>query len=404
MKSADRTKPLAIVMGRQYATRLTLARSAGMVGCDVVLIHTDRLTYENRLMKIDKSSKYVKEYLYSPQSDEKALVDTILGYCNKKRKVVLLPADDWVASVIDRYHDLLSPHCLLPNIHNRQGEIIKLMDKFHQKGIAKRIGLHVAKGWLCNVIDGEYQIPDGVTYPCFTKPQESYSGHLKAFLRKCNSESELRSTLNKISKVNKKTILIEEYIEIEKEYGVQGMAIKGVCVAPSAIEKGLIRQGMTATGKIFPIDRMPELEEKLNAFLKETSMTGIFDMEFYESKGVLYFNEFNVRLGANGFAVTYGVANIPGLYVKYMLGDSGGNYNGPIHFEEQSFASEKVLRDLFFDKIITYKQYKKTISKDAEILCIKNELDNKPFKVFSKIELILPFWRWCREAKRKMKN
>lgn len=403
MKHQDPNIPLAIVMGRLYATRLTLTRAAGMVGCDVVIIHTDRLTSENRLMKIDKSSKYVKQYLYSPQSDEKALVDNILHFCQYGRKVVLLPADDWVASALDKNYDLLSKHCLVPNIRRRQGEMVKLMDKYRQKEIARKIGLNVAKGWVCDLENGEYRIPEDVTYPCFTKPQESYSGHLKAFLKKCESKDELKSILNRIAKINKKPILIEEYIDIEKEYGVQGATFEGRCVTPSAIEKGKSRQGVTATGRIFPITKLPELQEKVKAFLQETDMTGIFDMEFYKSNGKLYFNEFNVRLGANGFGLTYGVYNIPGLYVKYMLGESDGMYNGPTDFKEKSFASEKVLRDLFFEKALTYRQYKNAIYKDADILCLKNDLDNKPFMVFSKIEPVLALWRWFKDIKRNMK-
>lgn len=396
-------KPLAVVMGRLYATRLTLTRGAGLVGCDVVIIHTDRLTYENRLMKIDKCSKYVIEYRYCPQSDDTLLVNTILEYCQNKRKVVLLPADDWVASVLDKHFDILSKYCLVPNIHQTQGLILKLMDKYNQKAIARRIGLNVAKGWLCSIVDGEYQIPKDVTYPCFIKPQESYSGHLKSFLKKCDSEKEMKALLNRVIKVNPKPILIEEYIGITKEYGVQGATFEGRAVVPAVVEKDSTRQGVTATGKIAPIKKIPELQKHVNAFLEEIGMTGIFDMEFYESNGKLYFNEFNVRLGANGFALTYGVANIPGLYVKYMLGESDGIYNGPIDFLPKSFASEKVIRDLYYDREITLKQYKDIIQ-NSDILCLKNNEDKKPYKEFSKVNHILPMWRWIKSANKIMKR
>ncbi len=393
-------KPLAIVMGRLYTTRLTLVRAAGMVGCDVVLIQTQEKGY---YLKTDSSSKYVTACHHCPEPDDKALVELILSYADKGRKVVLLPADDWVASVLDIHYDLLSKCCLLPNVCQKQGGILRLMDKDFQKAIARKIGARVAYGWLCQEEDGEYMIPDGITYPCFTKPQESYPRPLKYLQKRCDNEKELRAVLQRIPQGSHKTLLVEEYVEIEKEYGVQGATFEGRAVAPAVVAKDSSRQGITATGKILPIKNMPELKKQVDAFLKETGMTGIFDIEFFESKGRLYFNEFNVRLGANGFALTYGVSNVPGLYVKYMLGESDGMYVGPTEFEIKSFASEKVLRDFIYDRIMSVKEFKNVV-KNSDILCLKNEEDNKPFKEFSKVNLILPLWRWLKELKKKMER
>lgn len=402
MNVVDNQKPLAIVLGRLYTTRLTLVRAAGMVGCDVVLIQTHKV--KNVFLKIDGSSKYVIARHHCPEPNENALVNLILSYAGKGRPVVLLPADDWVASVLDAHYDELSKTCLVPNVHQRQGEVLKLMDKDFQKAIARKIGANVAEGWLCIEEDGVYQIPDGIAYPCFTKPQESYTRPLKHLQKRCNNRQELVETLNKISKVYHKPILVEEFVDIEKEFGVQGATFEGEAVAPSAVEKTMSRRGITASGWIFPITKMSKLQVLVKAFLIETKMTGIFDMEFYESNGKLYFNEFNVRLGANGFALTYGVSNIPGLYVKYMLGKSDGKYDGLTDFKKQTFVSEKVVRDIYYEEQrLSFKEYKNVVRK-ADIHCIMRSDDPRPYQVFAKNDYLLPLKLKLKLIKKKLFN
>ena len=131
-------------------------------------------------------------------------------------------------------------------------------------------------------------------------------------------------------------------------------------------------------------------------------MTGIFDIEFYESNGRLYFNEFNVRLGANGFALTYGVSNIPGLYVKYRVGESNGVYEGPVDFEAKTFVSEKVVRDIYYEEQgVTFKEYKELV-KNADINCIKCSDDIEPYRIFSQYDFFLPTKLQLRKLKKKL--
>ncbi len=400
MNGLDNQRPLAIVMGRLFTTRLTLVRAAGMVGCDVVLIQTHKI--KNVYLKIDGNSKYVVARHHCPEPNEKALIELILSYTGKGRKIVLLPADDWVASVLDKHYDELSKDCLVPNVDNQQGGVLRLMDKDFQKAIAQKIGANVAQGWLCKEVDGTYQIPQEITYPCFTKPQESYTRPLKHLQKRCDTRKELEETLDKISKVYHKPILVEEFVEITKEYGVQGAVFEGEAIIPSAVEKTMSRRGITAAGRIFPITQMPELQTHVKKFLKETKMTGIFDIEFYESNGKLYFNEFNVRLGANGFALTYGVSNIPGLYVKYRVGESNGVYEGPVDFEAKTFVSEKVVRDIYYEEQgVTFKEYKELV-KNADINCIKCSDDIEPYRIFSQYDFFLPTKLQLRKLKKKL--
>ena len=110
----------------------------------------------------------------------------------------------------------------------------------------------------------------------------------------------------------------------------------------------------------------------------------------------------NTRLGANGFALTYGVSNVPGLFIRYMLGDKDVVYDGPTDFKPLSFASEKVIRDLYYDGALTFKEYKDTL-RQADILSLKYEGDNGPYDLFAKLDRILPLWRWLRNMKKKLR-
>ena len=187
-------KHLALVMGRNYTTRLTLTRAAGMASCNVVLIQTDK--QKSRVQKIDSSSKYVVACHFCPEPDKQLLIDTIMGYADELRKPILIPADDYAAATIDEYLEQLWPHFLMPHVNQTQGDVLKIMDKDFQKEIAKSIGMPVAEGWVCRFLGERYDIPAEVKYPCYAKPQESYSAPLKHLQKRCNTREELERLLD----------------------------------------------------------------------------------------------------------------------------------------------------------------------------------------------------------------
>lgn len=392
---------IAIVAGRNYTTRLTLSRSAGMAGCDVVLIQTDHR--KSHVQKIDRCSNYIVQYHLCPEPHEDLLIHTILNYKNCGKKVVILPADDYVAYVVDKNLYLLaSLGFLTPNVENKQGGVLKIMDKSYQKTIAQNAGMNVAEGWICVFKEGAYSIPEEVAYPCFTKPIESYDGALKNHLRRCENEEDLKKVLNNIPKNYHHPILVEQYIAIDREYGVQGVSINGKVFMPAIVFKDKSNKGLTASGVIRPITSIPNLKEQLTKFMKDIQFTGIFDIDLFGSNGVFYFNELNVRLGANGFALTYGVGNVPGLFIKYMLGQEDVLYDGPIDFKPLTFASEKVIRDMYFDGLLSLKDYKQMLC-NSDILSLKFDGDMGPYKEFAKLDKILPLWRLQRVVRKMLK-
>ena len=233
------------------------------------------------------------------------------------------------------------------------------------------------------------------------KPKESYDGALKHLQKRCDTKSELELILQRAAKKYQLPLLAEEYIQIEKEYAVLGVSLGDHAFIPAVIHMNIGRKGLTATGRIFPISELPGLEKSLCFFMKEINFTGLFDIDIYESKGCIYFNELNTRFGASGFALIYGVNNLPDLYIQYMLGKKDVSYRGPIEFKSLNFASEKVLRDMYYDGTISFKDYKKTM-KNADILSLKYEGDMGPYRQFAKLDRILPLWRQLRVLKKKL--
>ena len=210
-----RNRPVAIVMGRNYTSRLGMIRAAGMAGCDVIVIQTEG--NRSKLGTIDDKSKYVVDCKYSPEPDKEALYNTIIGCCRNNGKPILLPTDDYTAATIDSYLDLLKKDFYVPNVKNEQGAVLRLMDKSFQKRLALEVGMNVAKEWICHWEDDCYQIPEDVVFPCFTKPQLSSQGHLKKYQKRCNTKNELSEVLSSIGRFFHGPILIEEFHDIEQE-------------------------------------------------------------------------------------------------------------------------------------------------------------------------------------------
>ena len=378
MKSGAK-KPLAIVMCRNYSMRLGITRAAGMAGCDVVVIQTQR---KGTSSAIDIVSKYVVESKLSREPDSTALIETIMGYRNADRPVILLPSDDWTASIVDSNLNVLSPYFLTPHVDHQQGAMLRIMDKCRQKELAKAAGANVAKGWICHHEEKGYIIPDDVTYPCFIKPVESYTGAMKKFLQRCDNKEQLLDVLQSIPSEFQKDILIEEYHAIDKEYAVLGLSLGDHSIIPAFIQMDNSMDGITATGSVHPMSQLPGMETVIARFMASTHLTGLFDIDLYESGGKMYFNELNARYGASGFAVTKSVANLPGLFIRHLLGEPDP-LDIPSNFPVQTFANEKICFDMLYKGLIGYSQYKRWLN-NADIRFIKQPDDPEPSQMLDK--------------------
>lgn len=376
-------KLLAIVMGRNYTSRLGMIRAAGRMGCKIVTIQT---TYgKNEINKIDASSKYVVKAITSIEPHQDDLIAKILQFKDPNNKVILLPTDDYTASTIDQHLDLLKNDFLMPHVHHTQGGIVRLMSKELQKQLARESGLLVAQGWRTTFENGQYQIPSGIIYPCFVKPNESFKNPMKKYMKKCLDEVELKKQLAIISKVSHNEILIEQYIDIDKEYAVLGVSLDTESVMPALVSMKSSYLGVTAVGEVSSINSIKGLEDMLKRFVNSTGLTGLFDIDLYESKGRVYFNELNLRLGASGYAVTNASVNLIELFIRHLFDKNFRLNVRPTDFKPLLFANEKTCLAKYTHGQWNYKEYKKALE-HVDFSFIKDEEDKKPYANFKRVE------------------
>ncbi len=369
----------AVVMGRNYTSRLGMIRAAGEAGCRVAVVRTD--VHDE---KPDAKSRYVTSYDTVKESDGEGLVRLLIEkFGNCEGPVVLLPTDDFTASVTDRYQEKFPGSFLYPNIGKKAGEIVRCMDKALQKRIAAESGIGVAKSWVCRYENGAYEVPEEIEYPCFVKPETSYLGS-KMIMRRCDSREELTAHLAKWVKNHagdsrNTDVLAEEFISIEKEYALLGFCDGDRVLIPGIIEMLSDHRGVTASGIIRPLDPQSDLARKLSDMMSRYGFTGLFDVDMYESRGKLYFCELNLRMGASGYAVTRSGVNLPAVFIRTVLGEMEIPEADAVIPEEKTFASEKVCFQEFEFGETDWAGYRK-MTEGADFCFLDQKSDPGPYK------------------------
>lgn len=376
-----------IIIGRNYTSRLGMIRALGICGYDIYVIRTMyRKSFHSLFERdVDGFSKYVKGYYIAYEPDREHLISVInsIGSGNSLDKDILVPVDDFSASTIDEYSEVLKNNFYFPNINMQQGAITNYMDKSIQKQIAMEVGLNVANGHVVISSDGVYKIPTDISYPCFPKPLVSFKGN-KICMKKCNNENELINAIEQVIEHQKDcSFEIEEYITINKEYATLGFSDGSNVVLPAMIE--IIKdgcgshKGVTMLGKVVSTDSFTHFLSLLKTFILKIGFVGLFDIDTYESNGKLFFNELNLRFGASGYAITASGINLPSMYINCMTGLSCIT-----EFKlknETIFLNEKVALDDFLNGYMSYKEYR-NITSMANIRFIECKDDFLPNYIF----------------------
>lgn len=375
-----------VVVGRNYSSLLGMIRASGMAGYPVTVVRIVRKVTskkESDRFSVIRSSKYVEEQYFAEQ-DRNALLNVLLTKCAKEgEKQVILPTDDFAASTIDLNYDQLIDFFYLPNIHHSQGKVVFMMDKRLQKEIAEKVGLNVAKGWVVDVKDGKYTIPEGIEYPVFTKPEISIQLN-KNCMKRSNNQAELDAVLKDVAEQADCKILVEQFVEIEKEYGILGASDGENAIIPGIVTKESIghgaHNGVTLVGTYSSLSPYGDLKEKLIRFIKEIQFTGLFDIDLYESKGTVFFNELNLRLGAFGFAAVRAGYNMPGMIIECLK--DGTAIRDSDYCKTIVCINEKVNLEDYAAGFISWEKYKNNMN-TADFGFIKDKDDPKPYRAFS---------------------
>ena len=376
-------KQKVVVVGHGYTSRLSIIRSVGIAGydVDVVIIYPKRKIPKNK--PIDCYSKYVNKIHYVPTGDKRFLIDLLIkNYKICKNKPLLIPDSDYSVAAIDLSYNELSKYFLIPNIDNQRGAVVHWMNKAIQKERAKSVGLNVALAVIISIKNGEFHIPSTIKYPCFPK---SVDGG-KTGLGRCDNCEMLSKSLSQMAAVRDRDVLIEEYLEIDKEYALVGFSDgKNVCIPAVLYNENMSKgshYGVAKGGRVSPVDAYAPLIEKFKKLISSIHFVGIFDIDFLECNGTFYFDEINLRFGGSGHAVTMAGVNLPAMFAEFMTKKTYRmqTVSSDVNL---SFVNERICIDEWYEGYVTRKELSVYI-KNADISFIKDDSDPHPYISFIK--------------------
>lgn len=391
-RDPDSDKPRVMVAGRNYCSNLTMARSLGEAGYEVEIlrifqVRPRRRNPMKRMLKPDAYSKYIKGYYVCvSRRRSRRIVNRLKVLADPDHRMLLIPADDLVAYIADDYLDELSEYYIIQNINDEPGALNRLMAKGKQKELAAAAGLNVLNSCVIRTRGGEFTIPGSVTYPCFIKPNVSRNSSKKR-MRKCDSEAELRGYLTEFSEKKDIEMLVEDYVEIAKEYSLLGISTRQGTIGPGffvAEEGGKDEhRGVAVTGRILPCSDFQPLVDDLIKFVNSLGYEGLYDVDLIESvNGKMYFVEINMRFGASGYAVTKCGVNLPGMYADYMLTGKPLDMGCKVT-PGKTFVSEKVLIEEYTMGRLSWSDLKRAM-KESDVHFVKNDDDRKAYRHFRK--------------------
>lgn len=380
-------KQKVVIIGHGYLSRLALIRSLGQASYDVIVIAT-MYGAVNTKKPLDCHSKYVSYVHYCNAKDGEGLTKLLLEHCVfDGQKTVIIPDSDWAASIIDHNREVLSEHFLFPYIKDKNTYVADWMDKERQKKLAREIGLTAPHTTTLHIKDGVIPNLGNIEYPCFTKALTTMGGG-KQWFRRCNNEEELTKALTSFAKTGDADILVEDYIDIEKEFAVVGLTDGDTVIIPGVIqfiENCKCHLGIARKGKILPVEGFEELIGLFKNYVKATGFVGLFDIDFLFSKGKYYFCEMNFRYGGSGYAYTKSGINLPAAFVAMITGKLDLTIVNDSVLTEHTYVNERMLLDDLRAGNISIGEYNKAIS-SVDIRFVPDVTDTKPEKLFKKIE------------------
>lgn len=382
-------KPKVVIIGHSFSSRLSIIRSVAKMGCEVTVIAMMGFKRDGKTLNtqkpIDCYSKYVSHIYYCHRRDKDGLIRILEEKCiDYNQKVILFPDSDDTVVTIDNYGEQLAKHFFFPHICNKSGSIEYWMDKIHQKEAARSVGLNVAEGVVVDIQNGKYAIPDNIQYPCYTKPLVTMNGG-KGGMHCCENKKELTEALNEYISTRTRTgkVLAEQYKDIDAEYALLGFSNGKEVIIPGIMRLLVIsrkNKGIALQGQVMPTDGFEETIERFKHLVLNIGFVGIFDIDFYESCGTLYFCEVNFRFGGSGYAVTKMGANLPAMYVKYCRGEEWRDFNMLIN-SSAIYVNERMLMDDWNNSFISNKEFDHFLY-SANIRFIPDEDDPKPEHIF----------------------
>ena len=191
--------------------------------------------------------------------------------------------------------------------------------------------------------------------------------------------------VNKAKQLGITELLVENFIHIGTEYAVLGWSNGKDVIIPSVlsfIEGSKARKGIAMLGKVMPITGFESLLMQFKSLIQNIGYVGIFDIDFFESKGVFYFAEINFRIGGSCHAVTAAGANLPAMMVNNMLNQASDSNVRPIN-RAYTYVNERMCLDDWYQGYISSSCYHHYL-KSADISFVTDPEDPAPAEAFKR--------------------
>lgn len=368
-----------IVLGYNLSSSLCAARAFGEAGYGVRL-----LTLTAWADRVAGKSKYVSRHVLT-DNNFGSIFEGLEKLRGNDDKILIVPVHDHSLEKLSEHAEELKAHYYFPNINGNGQKIIQAMDKLYQKELAQSCGLEVAHGKSYSTDNESVELAlQEVAYPVFLKAQASAKVKgAKTALGVCRNEQDLRRLMTIAQMNGCDHVLLEQYLEIDKELSAYGVAGNGKVFIPAKLE--ILRSGtgkhlgVAAEGLITSADELGELKEKLEKIVLKIGLTGLFCIDLIQSGEKIYFSEMNLRGGGSGYAVAQSGANIYGTLADMVY---NGSVEGPRNIQHPvHFLSEMIDFDGVIDSVISYSEYLNHLQ-HAEYRFIHNETDPSPWRVF----------------------
>ncbi len=353
-----------LVFGHQFNTCLGIVRALGMAGAEVHLLMRGGKDPIARSFNPATKSRYLKtaRCVYRPSA--KAWQDELKKTVSDLGIECVIPGDDFSAALLDGCADGLGG-VAVPTINGATGEFVKYSNKMLQVELAKKVGLNVPESHIVEASDCDEDAIARLPYPCFCKAESRVAGSKDA-MAKCADDAGFKGYLDKVRALGTDRILVQEFIDIEEEFCVPGVAYDGEVSIPCVVRK-LVRAkgphgGITVQGELMDPDLYSDVVGRVSAILGDIAFRGLFDFDFYFANGKYYFCEINFRCGTTSYAAVAGGVNLPKMYLM-KVDDPAASWEGYGTTRSAVFYNDKALADEAAGGYLT----------EAEVSRIKNE-------------------------------
>ena len=401
MGDLNKNEVLTVVLSRNYSTGLSVIRSLGTQGYTVDLAASAPREGASSFIAKSKFVRSAHEAVAKKVKDEddQELMDMLTAYREDQTpKKVLIPADDYTASVMDFHKEELKDIFLMPGIITGEpGSLAHMMDKSVQGQIARRVGIRTPLEWVVSLREEEIRIPEDMVYPCYVKPLGSIGGYKQEMARCDDKEALLEHLLKLREAFSNRSVLVQEFVNIDKEYDIEGVCIDDKIILSGVIYKEYVAQydrGVPLYGDMEPLDILGGFIDKIEAFLREFHYFGMFDLGINKVGDEFWFNELNLRSGGTNYVYFESGCNLSEIFVKAALGEEITEEECRIREFGKKYLYEKVAWDDYFHKTLTRDELQSMID-NADIHIMVNDYDPVPGDLFNEE---------VHEEERKIKN